>query len=186
MKRLIDIILALIAIVLSIIPMVLIAFLIRLDTKGPAIYWSTRVGRCCTPFKMPKFRTMNLNAPLVPSDKLKDPNSHITPVGRVLRRTSMDELPQLFSVLVGSMSLVGPRPIIPNQAELVAKRAKVGVYTLRPGITGWAQINGRDYLTEAEKLRLDAEYVERSNIFFDLYIMWRTVFYVVRSKAISH
>jgi len=186
MKRLIDIILALIAIVLSIIPMVLIAFLIRLDTRGPAIYWSTRVGRRCKPFKMPKFRTMNLNAPLVPSDKLENPNSHITPVGRVLRRTSMDELPQLFSVLLGSMSLVGPRPIIPSQSELVAKRAKVGVYTLRPGITGWAQINGRDYLNEAEKLRLDAEYVERRNIFFDLYIMWRTVFYVVRSKAISH
>ncbi len=163
-----------------------IALAVRLESAGPALHWSKRVGRGNRIFLMPKFRTMRLGTPDVATHLLADPGQWVTPVGRFLRRTSLDELPQFWSVLIGHMSLVGPRPALFNQDDLVALRTEAGVHTLRPGVTGWAQVNGRDELPIPEKVRLDREYLERRSLAFDLAIIARTVAAAFSGRGVSH
>ncbi len=186
MNRATDFLIAAIALCILLMPFICIALLVRFTSTGPAIYWSTRIGRFDRPFKMPKFRTMNTNAPLAPTDSLDNPDRHITGVGHFLRKSSIDELPQLYCVLVGDMSIVGPRPVLPMQSELLEMRRQAGVHVLRPGITGWAQVNGRDDLGTSDKVRLDAEYLAKRSLFFDLKIIWSTAVYVTRSRGVWH
>jgi O-antigen biosynthesis protein WbqP len=181
-----DVVLAIAASALVAIPMLVVAFAVRLTSRGPALYWSERIGRFNRPFRMPKFRTMRIDTPPVATHALVNPGSYLTPIGGLLRRTSLDELPQLWSVLKGDMSFVGPRPALFNQDDLVALRTKEGVHQLVPGLTGWAQINGRDELSIPEKARLDAEYLRRRSIWFDLVILWRTFRRVVTGAGVSH
>lgn len=159
---------------------------VRLGSPGPAIHWSRRVGRDNRIFAMPKFRSMRTDTPDVATHLLQDPERWVTPLGRFLRRSSLDELPQLWSVLVGHMSLVGPRPALFNQDDLVALRTAEGVHRLRPGITGWAQINGRDELPIPEKVKLDAEYLRRMSLAFDLAILVRTLRAAIHARGVSH
>lgn len=159
---------------------------VRLDSPGPALHWSKRVGRYNRIFPMPKFRTMRTGAPNVATHLLADPDAWITPLGRVLRRTSLDELPQLWSVLKGDMSLVGPRPALFNQDDLVALRTQAGVEVLRPGVTGWAQVNGRDDLPIPEKVRYDAEYLARRSLLLDLRILLITARAAVSGRGVRH
>lgn len=163
-----------------------IGLAVRLDSPGPALHWSRRVGRGNVLFPMPKFRTMRTGAPNVATHLLQDPQAWVTPVGRFLRRTSLDELPQLWSVLKGDMSLVGPRPALFNQDDLVALRTEAGVHTLRPGVTGWAQVNGRDELPIPQKVALDAEYLARRSLGLDLQILLRTALSAVSGRGVSH
>ncbi|WP_312165676.1 sugar transferase [Phenylobacterium sp.] len=163
-----------------------IALAVRLDSPGPALHWSSRVGRFNVIFKMPKFRTMRTGAPNVATHLLENPDAWITPLGRFLRRSSLDELPQLWSVLVGHMSLVGPRPALFNQDDLVALRTAAGVETLRPGVTGWAQINGRDDLPNTDKARLDAEYLARRGMLLDIRIIAITLAAAVSARGVRH
>jgi len=186
MKRLFDILFsAIIAISMSI-PILVICIAIRLTSSGPVLYWSARFGRNNSIFKMPKFRTMLNETPAVASHLLVDSRSYLTPIGSFLRKSSLDELPQLWSVLKGDMSFVGPRPALFNQNDLIALRSKMKIDQLTPGITGWAQINGRDNLTISEKVQLDAEYLKRKSFRFDLWILWLTLFKVIRRDSISH
>jgi len=185
-KRFFDGALAVLLLLLFALPMALIALWVRASSAGPAIYWSQRVGRGNGLFPMPKFRSMRTDTPAVATHLLGDPASYLTSAGRFLRQTSLDELPQLWSVLRGDMSFVGPRPALFNQHDLVAMRTEAGVHLLRPGITGWAQINGRDELDSAEKTRFDAEYLARQSFFFDLKILWLTVWRVLARHGISH
>ena len=186
MNRYTDFSIALLICLVVLIPCAAIAILIRLTSKGPAIYWSERMGRSGKPFLMPKFRTMMVDTPVEPTDNLHRPEQYITQLGSFLRKTSIDELPQLFSVLRGDMSLVGPRPVLSVQTDLLEKRHLHGIDKLRPGITGWAQINGRDDVPMSEKVLLEIEYLERRSFTFDLKILWLTLFYVLSSKGISH
>ncbi len=186
MKRLTDLLFGSFATLSLLIPMVLLALAVRLTCPGPIIYWSDRVGRHNRIFRMPKFRTMRTNAPEVASHLLNDPAAWLTPIGSFLRRTSLDELPQLWSILKGDMSIVGPRPALFNQYDLIELRTQHGVHELTPGLTGWAQINGRDHLGIPEKVRMDAEYLARQSLRFDLYIIWRTFLIVLRRAGISH
>ena len=186
MKRAVDIAMALAGLVLLSPLFVLIAVGVRLESPGPALHWSKRVGRRNAIFSMPKFRTMRTGAPDVATHLLSEPGRWITPIGQVLRRTSLDELPQLWSVLVGDMSLVGPRPALFNQDDLVALLTEAGVDALRPGLTGWAQINGRDELPIPEKVRLDREYLERMSLAFDFQIMAGTARAAVTGRGVSH
>lgn len=163
-----------------------LALAVRLESPGPALHWSKRVGRDNTLFAMPKFRTMRIGTPDVATHLLDDPDQWITPLGRFLRRTSLDELPQLWSVLKGDMSLVGPRPALFNQDDLVALRSEAGVHRLRPGVTGWAQINGRDELPIPEKVRLDAEYLARMSPGFDIRIILGTLRAAFTGRGVSH
>jgi len=169
-------------------PFVLIAMVIRLTSPGPAIYWSDRVGINNQLFKMPKFRTMKLDTPTVSTHLLSDsdPDAYVTPFGKLLRKTSLDELPQLWSILVGDMSVVGPRPALFNQADLIALRSEAGVQKVTPGLTGWAQINGRDELPVPEKVKLDVEYMQRQSLLFDLNIIFLTFVRVIRRHGVSH
>ena len=185
-KRLLDFVIAVSAAFIFAFPYILIMAVIWLSSPGPAIYWSRRAGLQGQFFMMPKFRSMRVDTPEVATDKLGDTGEHITPFGAFLRRTSLDELPQIYSVLRGDMSIVGPRPALHNQHELIAQRAELGVDQLRPGMTGWAQINGRDEITLRDKLRFDQEYFERQSLFFDLKIILLTVVAVVRSRGVSH
>ena len=185
-KRLIDIAVSIAGLTLLAAPFLVIFLAIRLSSQGPAIYLSTRVGQNSEPFVMPKFRTMKMTTPEVPTEELKDPHMHITVVGRFLRKFSLDELPQLYSVLIGTMSLVGPRPMIPQLTEIIEERKRNGVDQLKPGITGWAQVNGRDNLSMHRKLALEVEYLEKSSILFDIWIMLLTVVHVFRSKGVAH
>jgi len=173
-------------VVLLVAPMLIIAALVRVSSKGPALYWSDRVGRGNKIFKMPKFRSMLIDTPPVATHLLGDPGACLTPIGDLLRRTSLDEFPQLFSVLKGDMSFVGPRPALYNQDDLIALRSKEGVDTLLPGITGWAQINGRDELTIPDKVALDVEYLNRRSFWFDIKILWVTFLKVVKRDGVSH
>lgn len=166
--------------------LLLIGLAVRLESPGPALHWSRRVGRDNRIFRMPKFRSMRTDAPDVATHLLPDPDRWITPLGGRLRRTSLDELPQLWSVLVGDMSLVGPRPALFNQDDLVALRTAAGVHTLRPGLTGWAQVNGRDEIPIAEKARLDAEYLAQRSIWMDIGIILRTARTAVSGRGIRH
>ena len=186
MKRLFDLILALIAASLLLVPIVVVAVLVKLTSKGPALYWSDRVGMHNTIFKMPKFRSMKVETPAVATHLLVDLGSVLTSIGDFLRRSSLDELPQLWSILKGEMSFVGPRPALFNQDDLIVLRTEKGVDRLMPGLTGWAQVNGRDELPIPEKVALDVEYMERQSFWFDLYILWLTVLKVVRRDGVSH
>jgi len=186
MKRIFDFFLALTVTALLALPIVLVAAAVRLTSPGPALYWSDRVGRHNRIFRMPKFRSMRIGTPAVATHLLADPKVYLTPIGSFLRKSSLDELPQLWSILVGDMSFVGPRPALFNQDDLVALRTEQGVDQLMPGLTGWAQVNGRDELPIPEKVRLDAEYLKRRSLMFDIYILWLTALKVVRRDGVSH
>lgn len=167
-------------------PIAVIALAVRLTSRGPAIYWSNRVGANNVVFRMPKFRTMRVGTPIVATHLLQGAQRHLTPIGSFLRRSSLDELPQLWSILSGDMSFVGPRPALFNQDDLIALRTAEGVHSLRPGLTGWAQVNGRDELPISRKVQLDAEYLRRQSFWFDMRILWLTVLKVLRRDGVSH
>ena len=186
MKRLFDLVLALIAACLLIVPIVVVTVLVKLTSKGPTLYWSDRVGMYNTIFKMPKFRSMKVKTPAVATHLLLDPGIVLTPVGDFLRKSSLDELPQLWCILKGEMSFVGPRPALFNQDDLILLRTEKGVDKVVPGLTGWAQVNGRDELPIPEKVVLDVEYMERQSLWFDMKILWLTVLKVVRRDGVSH
>jgi O-antigen biosynthesis protein WbqP len=186
MKRLVDLTLALLAALMLAIPILIVALAVRLTSPGPAIYWSNRVGRDNRIFKMPKFRSMRINTPAVATHLLENPVQWLTPIGSFLRRSSIDELPQLWSILKGDMSFVGPRPALFNQNDLVALRTEKGVQKLVPGLTGWAQVNGRDDLPIPQKVRLDEEYLQRKSVLFDLRILWMTAMKVLARDGVSH
>ena len=186
MKRFFDLTLALLALVILMIPIVLVALLVKASSPGPALYWSDRVGRQNRLFRMPKFRSMRIDTPAVATHLLENPKAWLTPVGSFLRKSSLDELPQLWSILRGDMSFVGPRPALFNQDDLIALRTACGVHALVPGLTGWAQINGRDELPIPEKVRLDAEYLARKSLAFDMQILWLTFVKVLRRDGVSH
>lgn len=186
MKRIVDVLLGLFASFVLVLPVLLVAIAVRLTSKGPAIYWSYRVGRNNVMFQMPKFRSMQLGTPAVATHLLADARSHLTPIGSFLRKGSLDELPQLWSILAGDMSFVGPRPALFNQEDLIALRTESGVHTLVPGLTGWAQVNGRDQLPIPEKVKLDVVYLHRQSIRFDIHILWLTLVKVLRRDGVSH
>lgn len=186
MKRLLDVTIALLVLLLSAPVLLLLALAIRLTSKGPALYWSDRVGRHNAIFKMPKFRTMQIDTPAVATHLLADPASWLTPIGAFLRKTSLDELPQLLSILRGDMSFVGPRPALFNQDDLIALRTEKGVQVLTPGLTGWAQINGRDELPIPIKVDFDVWYLQHASLWLDLKIICLTVLKVLRSEGVKH
>ena len=186
MKRLFDLILALMASLLLLLPIVMISFLVRFTSSGPILYWSDRVGKRNVLFKMPKFRTMRVGTPAVATHLLKDPDAYLTPVGSFLRKSSLDELPQLWSILRGDMSFVGPRPALFNQKDLIELRSGCGVDQLLPGLTGWAQVNGRDELPIPEKVRLDAEYLQKTSLVFDMRILGLTFKKVLKRDGVTH
>ena len=186
MKRLFDLTLVLCALPVLALPVLLIALLVRLTSPGPVLYWSDRIGRQNRMFRMPKFRSMRIGTPAVATHLLTDPDSHLTPIGSFLRKTSLDELPQLWSIFVGDMSFVGPRPALFNQHDLIDLRTKYAVHELVPGLTGWAQINGRDELPIPEKVALDIEYLRERSLWFDCCIIWKTALKVVRRDGVSH
>jgi O-antigen biosynthesis protein WbqP len=186
MKRFFDLILGLFAGVVLLLPVLLVAMAVRLTSKGPVLYWSDRIGRNNVIFKMPKFRSMQVGTPAVATHLLADASSHLTPIGSFLRKSSLDELPQLWSILAGDMSFVGPRPALFNQQDLIALRTEQGVHTLVPGLTGWAQVNGRDELPILEKVKLDVAYLQRQSLCFDVRILWLTFVKVLRRDGVSH
>ena len=186
MKRTFDLVMGLLLLVVLVIPMLLVAFLVRTISKGSVLYWSDRIGQNNVIIKMPKFRTMRVNTPAVATHLMSDPDEYLSPIGGFLRRSSLDELPQLYSILKGDMSFVGPRPALFNQDDLVALRTEKGVDNLKPGLTGWAQVNGRDELLITEKVALDVEYMERQSFWFDLKILWLTLLKVLGQDGITH
>ena len=186
MKRVFDIFLGCLAALILFVPVLLVAMAVRLTSKGPALYWSDRVGRNNVIFKMPKFRSMRVGTPAVATHLLADARSHLTPIGSFLRKSSLDELPQLWSILAGDMSFVGPRPALFNQQDLIALRTEQGVHTLVPGLTGWAQVNGRDELPIPEKVKLDMAYLQRQSLWFDVRILWLTFVKVLKRDGVSH
>ena len=186
MKRTFDLFFGVILLLLLVIIMLFIAIAIRLTSKGPSLYWSDRIGKNNKIFKMPKFRSMLTGAPAVATHLLDNPDSYLSPIGGFLRFSSLDELPQLFSVLRGNMSFVGPRPALYNQDDLIALRTEKGVDKLLPGITGWAQVNGRDELSIADKVTLDVEYLNHQTFWFDMKILWMTFLNILKHDGISH
>ena len=186
MKRLFDVIISVLLLILLSIPMLVISIMIKLTSRGPALYWSDRVGLNNTLFRMPKFRSMRTDTPPVATHLLADPDQYITKVGRFIRKTSLDELPQIISVFKGDMSFVGPRPALFNQEDLVALRTSKGIHTLVPGVTGWAQINGRDELTIPVKVDYDLYYSQHQSFMFDLKILLITLSNVFAGKGVTH
>jgi O-antigen biosynthesis protein WbqP len=186
MKRIFDIVLSIFLLIILLIPIIFIAIIVRITSKGPVLYWSKRVGSNNTIFKMPKFRSMLINTPSVATHLLDNPDLYLSPIGGFIRRYSLDELPQLFSVLKGDMSIVGPRPALFNQYDLIELRTELGINNLLPGITGWAQVNGRDELSISDKVALDLKYLKCQSFWFDLKILWMTFLKVLRSHGISH
>jgi len=186
MKRLFDLAVALVAAVFLALPIVITALAVRLTSPGPVLYWSDRVGRRNRIFKMPKFRSMRIDTPAVATHLLQNPDQWLTPIGSFLRKSSLDELPQLWSILKGDMSFVGPRPALFNQDDLIALRKEKGVHELVPGLTGWAQVNGRDELPIPQKVELDAEYLQRRSLLFDLKVLWMTALKVLARDGVSH
>jgi len=186
MKRIFDLLLGFAILILLVAPTLLIAIVVRLSSKGPALYWSDRVGKNNKIFRMPKFRSMLIGAPAVATHLLDNPDVYLSPIGGFLRRSSLDELPQLFSVLKGDMSFVGPRPALFNQDDLIALRTEKGVDKLLPGITGWAQVNGRDELSIPDKVALDVEYLNHQSFWLDIKILWMTFLKVVKRDGVSH
>ena len=186
MKRLFDVVLAVCAAVILMLPLLVVALAVRLTSPGPALYWSDRVGRGNRIFKMPKFRSMRTGTPAVATHLLEDPKAYLTPIGSFLRKSSLDELPQLWSIIRGDMSFVGPRPALFNQHDLIALRTQYGVDKLLPGLTGWAQVNGRDELPIPQKVQLDTEYLRRQSLWFDMKIIGLTFYRVIRRDSITH
>jgi O-antigen biosynthesis protein WbqP len=186
MKRLFDLTVGLVVALLIAVPIVFVALAVRVTSPGPALYWSDRVGRDNRIFKMPKFRSMRIDTPVVATHLLPNPDQWLTPIGSFLRKSSLDELPQLWSILKGDMSFVGPRPALFNQDDLIALRTQKGVHSLVPGLTGWAQVNGRDELPIAQKVELDAEYLQRRSLQFDLKVLWMTALKVRARDGVSH
>ena len=185
-KRGLDLLLVLLAGLGLLVPILAVALAVKLTSPGPVLYWSDRIGRHNRIFRMPKFRSMRTDTPVVATHLLESPERWLTPIGSFLRRTSLDELPQLWSILVGHMSIVGPRPALHNQHDLIALRTEAGVHTLRPGLTGWAQINGRDELPIPRKVALDTWYLQHRSLALDLRIILRTALKVVRSEGVAH
>lgn len=185
-KRQTDLALVLLAGIILLIPGLIVALLVRFTSIGPILYWSDRVGENNCIFKMPKFRSMRTDTPAVATHLLQDPKAYLTPIGGFLRKTSLDEIPQLWSILKGDMSFVGPRPALFNQEDLITLRTRRAVHLIPPGLTGWAQINGRDELPIPQKVALDAEYLQRQSFWFDLKIIWLTAIKVIRSEGVTH
>jgi O-antigen biosynthesis protein WbqP len=186
LKRLFDLTAALLATVFLMLPILAVTLAVRLTSPGPALYWSDRVGRNNKIFKMPKFRSMRVDTPAVATHLLPNPDQWLTPIGSFLRKSSLDELPQLWSILKGDMSFVGPRPALFNQDDLIALRTKMGTHELVPGLTGWAQVNGRDELPIPVKVQFDVEYLQRRSLLFDLKILWMTASKVFARDGVSH
>ena len=186
MKRFFDLLLAGLAALVLMAPVGVVALLVRLTSPGPVLYWSDRVGRHNRIFKMPKFRSMLVGTPAVATHLLNNPEAYLTPIGSFLRKSSLDELPQLWSILIGDMSFVGPRPALFNQDDLIALRTEHGVHNLVPGLTGWAQVNGRDELPIPDKVKLDVEYLRRQSLLLDIWILWLTSVKVLRRDGVSH
>ena len=186
MRRFFEFIIVTILMLLLAIPILLIIIAIYLTSEGPSLYWSDRIGKDNGTFKMPKFRSMRVGTPPVATHLLDNPDVYLSPIGGFLRRSSLDELPQLYSVLRGDMSFIGPRPALFNQEDLIALRKEKGVDKLLPGITGWAQVNGRDILSVTDKVDLDVEYLQRQSFWFDMKILWMTFLKVVKRDGVSH
>jgi O-antigen biosynthesis protein WbqP len=186
MKRFFDLCLSLFALLLLLVPILFVALMVRITSVGPVIYWSDRVGRNNKIFKMPKFRTMRVDTPAVATHLLGNPDQFLTPIGSFLRKSSLDELPQLWSILHGDMSFVGPRPALFNQDDLIALRTQHGVHELVPGLTGWAQVNGRDELPIPQKVKLDVEYMQQQSLLMDIKIIFLTFLKVLRREGIQH
>jgi O-antigen biosynthesis protein WbqP len=186
LKRLFDLTAGLLAAICLASPIVMITLAVRFTSPGPVLYWSERVGRRNVTFRMPKFRSMRIGTPAMATHLLANPADYLTPIGSFLRNSSLDELPQLWSILKGDMSFVGPRPALFNQDDLIALRTDAGVHELIPGLTGWAQVNGRDELPIPDKVRLDIEYLQRCSLTFDLWILWLTLLKVLRRDGVSH
>ncbi|NBV51415.1 sugar transferase [bacterium] len=185
-KRIFDIIFSMLLLLVLVCPLFIIALAVAVSSQGPILHWSKRVGRLNLFFQMPKFRTMRINTPAVATHLLENPEKYLTPIGGFLRKSSLDEIPQLWSILRGDMSFVGPRPALFNQEDLIALRNEAGVEVLTPGLTGWAQVNGRDELPVPEKVKLDAEYLKRKGFWFDCYILALTARKVIQREGISH
>ena len=186
MKRIFDLVLSFVVLTILLTPMTLVCIAVKLSSKGSILYWSDRVGKRNKIFKMPKFRSMLIDTPDVPTHLLGNPDEYLSPIGNFLRRSSLDELPQLFSIIKGDMSFVGPRPALHNQEDLIALRKEGGVDKLLPGITGWAQVNGRDNLSIAEKVVLDVQYLHKMSFLLDIKILWMTFIKVIRRDGVSH
>jgi O-antigen biosynthesis protein WbqP len=185
-KRLFDLILAVIALIILMVPLCLVALAVKFSTKGPVLYWSNRVGKNNRIFSMPKFRSMRTDTPALATHLLTKPEQYLTPIGSFIRKTSLDEIPQLWSILAGDMSFVGPRPALYNQQDLIDLRTQHRVHTLVPGLTGWAQVNGRDALSIDDKVRFDAEYLLRRSLRMDIGILWRTFTQVAKREGVTH
>jgi len=186
MKRVFDLMLAALAGMLFLFPAMLVAILVRLTSRGPVLYWSDRVGRNNVIFKMPKFRSMRIDTPAMATHLLSNADSYLTPIGGFIRKSSLDELPQIWNIIKGDMSFVGPRPALHNQADLIELRTRYGIHRLLPGLTGWAQVNGRDELLIPQKVALDFEYLQRQSIKFDGEIIFRTAFKVLKREGVTH
>ena len=186
MKRVFDLAVAIVVAVFLTLPILIVAIAVRLTSPGPALYWSDRVGRDNRIFKMPKFRSMRIDTPAGATHLLQNPEQWLTPIGSFLRKSSLDEMPQLWSILKGDMSFVGPRPALFNQDDLIALRTEKGVHELVPGLTGWAQVNGRDELPIPQKVELDEEYLQRRSLLFDLKVLWMTALKVLARDGVSH
>lgn len=186
MKRAFDLLVGFAVLLLLAVPSLLLVMAIKLTSRGPVLYWSERVGQCNVLFRMPKFRSMRVGAPIVATHLLADPDGWLTPIGSFLRRTSLDELPQLLNILSGNMSFVGPRPALFNQHDLIGARTDAGVHLLMPGLTGWAQVNGRDEISIPVKVAFDAYYLQHQSFMFDIKILWLTTLKVVVQEGVSH
>ena len=186
LKRFIDIFMVVLACFFLFFPILAVAIVVRVTSVGPVLYWSKRVGRLNRIFLMPKFRSMRLDTPTVATHLMANPDKYLTPIGSFLRKTSLDELPQLWSILRGDMSFVGPRPALFNQNDLIDLRTRHGVHKLLPGLTGWAQVNGRDELPIPAKVALDVDYMNRQSFGFDVWILWLTFIKVLRRDGVSH
>jgi O-antigen biosynthesis protein WbqP len=186
MKRLFDLIVVIVAGFLFAIPMLLVAMAVCFSSKGPILYWSKRVGQHNALFNMPKFRTMQVETPTLPTHLLGNPDAYLTPIGSFLRKSSLDELPQLWCILRGDMSVVGPRPALSNQEDLIEARTEKGIHALKPGLTGWAQVNGRDEIELSKKVQLDYEYLDKKSLIFDVYVVLLTFYKVVKREGIKH
>jgi len=186
MKRVFDLVVSFFSIIIFSLPLGLMALLVKLDSKGPVLYWSDRVGKSNMIFRMPKFRTMQVGTPAVATHLLSESDKYLTPVGSFLRKSSLDELPQLWSILIGDMSFVGPRPALFNQDDLIALRTQYRIDQLVPGLTGWAQVNGRDELSILDKVQYEVEYLQKQSFWFDMKILSLTFLKVVRRAGVSH
>ncbi len=186
MKRFFDLVVVIIAALIFAIPMLVVAVAVGLTSKGPILYWSKRVGKNNRLFNMPKFRTMRVDTPVLPTHLLGNPDAYLTSIGSFLRKSSLDELPQLWCILIGNMSVVGPRPALSNQQDLIDARTEKGIHLIKPGLTGWAQVNGRDEIELAKKVQLDYQYLDKKSLIFDLYVVLLTFYKVVKREGIQH